>query len=123
MMCPAKETDIELAPENSTLKSNTAVKFPAPTRLLKCGSVSPQVQFQHFFRWRFVRPAADPRTHEAKTSAGIPYAEIRSHCFKRGGNEDLEFDHSFTEMNAETLGIVIQKTLSCIRRSAIRMSL
>lgn len=32
-------------------------------------------------------------------------------CFKRDGNEDFEYSHSFTAKNAEALGIVISKAL------------
>lgn len=36
-------------------------------------------------------------------------------CYKRDGNENFEYSHSFTEKNAEALGVVISKALSYIQ--------
>jgi len=36
-------------------------------------------------------------------------------CFKRNGNEQFEYSHSFTEKNAEALGTVISKALNYIQ--------
>jgi hypothetical protein len=39
-------------------------------------------------------------------------------CYKRDGNEEFEYSHSFTEKNAEALGTVISKALSYIQQQS-----
>ena len=38
-------------------------------------------------------------------------------CYKRDGNENFEYSHSFTPKNAEALGVVISKALSYIQQA------
>jgi hypothetical protein len=40
-------------------------------------------------------------------------------CYKRDGNDNFEYSHSFTEKNAEALGVVISKALSYIQQESI----
>ncbi len=72
------------------------------------------------YRRRLATRPKDVRFEEIERLLGLygwELATIRGshHVFKRDGNDNFEYSHSFTEKNAEALGIVLSTALSYIQ--------
>jgi hypothetical protein len=59
----------------------------------------------------------DKRQSKETGKAFFTFEPVR--CYKRDGQDNFEYSHSFTERNAEALGTVISKALSHIREAAV----
>jgi len=55
----------------------------------------------------------DQRQNSETGESFFTFEPVR--CFKRDGNDNFEYSHSFTEKNAEALGIVLSTALSYIQ--------
>ena len=58
----------------------------------------------------------DERQNRETGESFFTFEPVR--CFKRVGNENFEYSHSFTEKNAEALGVVISEALSFIQENS-----
>jgi len=61
----------------------------------------------------------DQRQNNETGESFFTFEPVR--CFKRDGNDNFEYSHSFTEKNAEALGIVLSKAMSYIQTESVRL--